>query len=1305
VETIQADTATRVTPTRRGVGRVRGTVSGLALTLAVLTVGSVLVAGVAPAAAQAADDATLGPSPVAYGGTAVGTTVARNVTVTNDGNGTLNVTGVAVTGADAGAFAVTPGANGSTLASGESLNATVAYTPTDTGGDNASLNVSFGDGSHAAVSLSGTGTEATLSGTVTDFGAGVENATVAVDGTDTATTTDADGTYAVTVTESSVALTVYHEFVGGTNATVTPTVSVSGDTTRDIAFDQPTPADLPGDGSADDPYEISTVRELRATEDDLDANYTLTADIDASRTVQWRARLTKVGAAGKILYNGFAPIGEYDGSFDPVTFDGTFDGNGHTISNVSTDYGLFAAIGEPGVVRNVHVVDANVTPPKDQIVADFTNLGIIARENSGTIAASHVEGRVVPENGTIKVSPGDERVFRRAGGVAGSNSRLGVIQNVSANVTVTLSSIPVGRLVFITAGGLVADNEGVIRDVAIDANVTSPYGAGGVTAFNDGVIREATVDGEVTTLGYLYDTAAPVDGVVGGVAGAHSDDGVITDVASGTGITRNSTETAGGGVVGNIGDTASINDTYVTGTVSGVASDDGQALAGPVVGRIDNWNGVVRDTYWDEETAGQATANVDGTTNLTTAEMTGPNVTVTMAGLEFFDAWLANETGYPRLAAQVPDEDGTPTAPFEVSNPYDLAAVERNRSAAYRLTDDVDASERPLHTGDGFDPVGNDTVAFTGSFDGETHTVSNLTVDRPNADGVGLFGVVEGGTVRNVTLADATVTGADGTGGLVGRSVGGNVTNVTLEGGTVTGGNRTGGVVGDATGTTVTTAAVEGGTVTGANGTGGVIGRYTRDVPSGYPTGPVTSVSVADGTVEGTTRTGGVVGSLGRVRVRNATVGGVAVSGTGAVGGAVGANDGIVTRSTVDASVDGGDGVGGAAGTNAGSVGKVAVDGSVEGDTAVGGLAGNNTGRVERAYAVAAVSGANAVGGAVGTGDGTVSGVYWDTAATGQTSSAGGSGLTTAEMTDVYAVPNMTALDFETEWALTEGYPVLAERIAGDSPAPFVVTITDTSSPARTGDPLTVDVRVENLGGFVATERLELLAVDGRVVDVWNVTLLGGGSTTATLTWTPSTPTAGPVAVAGPGSDPTANVTVDPAEALFDVALTTVSASVDAGDEIRVEYRVTNAGASAGEGPVRFTVDGRTVNVTNLTLFAGERATGAFTYRARAADAPNVTVGLETSLAGGSDAATATVSVGRFGDPLGVGNVSAPPADLDGDGRYADVDGDGSVTYADVVVLFENFDSPTVRSAPTAFDFDDDGRLSYVDIITLFDRL
>jgi hypothetical protein len=122
-------------------------------------------------------------------------------------------------------------------------------------------------------------------------------------------------------------------------------------------------------------------------------------------------------------------------------------------------------------------------------------------------------------------------------------------------------------------------------------------------------------------------------------------------------------------------------------------------------------------------------------------------------------------------------------------------------------------------------------------------------------------------------------------------------------------------------------------------------------------------------------------------------------------------------------------------------------------------------------------------------------------------------------------------------------------------------------------------------------------------------------------------------------------------------------------------------------------------------LFAGERATGAFTYRARAADAPNVTVGLGTSLAGGSDAATATVSVGRFGDPLGVGNVSAPPADLDGDGRYADVDGDGSVTYADVVVLFENFDSPTVRSAPTAFDFDDDGRLSYVDIITLFDRL
>ena len=65
----------------------------------------------------------------------------------------------------------------------------------------------------------------------------------------------------------------------------------------------------------------------------------------------------------------------------------------------------------------------------------------------------------------------------------------------------------------------------------------------------------------------------------------------------------------------------------------------------------------------------------------------------------------------------------------------------------------------------------------------------------------------------------------------------------------------------------------------------------------------------------------------------------------------------------------------------------------------------------------------------------------------------------------------------------------------------------------------------------------------------------------------------------------------------------------------------------------------------------------------------------------------------------------APPTDPNGDGLYEDVNGDGEVTYADVVDLFENFDSAAVQNNPEAFDFNGNGRLDFDDVITLFRSL
>ena len=73
-------------------------------------------------------------------------------------------------------------------------------------------------------------------------------------------------------------------------------------------------------------------------------------------------------------------------------------------------------------------------------------------------------------------------------------------------------------------------------------------------------------------------------------------------------------------------------------------------------------------------------------------------------------------------------------------------------------------------------PIGTSTRKyFEGTFDGDGHTISNLTINT-NASYVGLFGATSGATLKNVTLDNPQVqnnaTGASNTGALVGYMVG-----------------------------------------------------------------------------------------------------------------------------------------------------------------------------------------------------------------------------------------------------------------------------------------------------------------------------------------------------------------------------------------------------------------------------------------------------------------------------------------------------------------------------------------------------
>ena len=211
----------------------------------------------------------------------------------------------------------------------------------------------------------------------------------------------------------------------------------------------------------------------------------------------------------------------------------------------------------------------------------------------------------------------------------------------------------------------------------------------------------------------------------------------------------------------------------------------------------------------------------------------------------------------------------------------DLEGMNGNLSGYYVLGADVDASDTSgWNSGAGFDPIGDDTTAFTGGFDGLGHTISNLTIQRSATDYVGLFGYVNAVSIANVGLVNASIAGKDYVGALVGHQASGNMTihhgYVT---GSVTGSRWVGGMVGYfGSGSLASSYATA--TVNGGDDAGGLAGcNASGTIRESYATGAVS----------GNTRIGGLVGDNAAGTVSNSYATG-SVSGTSNVGGLAGSN-------------------------------------------------------------------------------------------------------------------------------------------------------------------------------------------------------------------------------------------------------------------------------------------------------------------------------------------------------------------------------------------------------------------------------
>lgn len=134
---------------------------------------------------------------------------------------------------------------------------------------------------------------------------------------------------------------------------------------------------------------------------------------------------------------------------------------------------------------------------------------------------------------------------------------------------------------------------------------------------------------------------------------------------------------------------------------------------------------------------------------------------------------------------------GTEEEPYLISAATDIADLSEAVNDKYpyegkffKMTDDIDLSEIENLTpiGNNFGAAGAMIKTFCGTFDGNGHTLTNLHMSYQGKEkiGVALFGVIQGATIKNLTIDNSSIQSDALTGGFVAAAMGGKVLNCHL---------------------------------------------------------------------------------------------------------------------------------------------------------------------------------------------------------------------------------------------------------------------------------------------------------------------------------------------------------------------------------------------------------------------------------------------------------------------------------------------------------------------------------------------
>lgn len=396
-----------------------------------------------------------------------------------------------------------------------------------------------------------------------------------------------------------------------------------------------------------------------------------------------------------------------------------------------------------------------------------------------------------------------------------------------------------------------------------------------------GVVRNVGVDGGAVTGGSL----------VGGLVG-YNDAGEISQAYAAVDVTAG--QNGGGGLVGFT--TGNVSDAYATGKVT-VDGEDAGGLTGGNRGTIRHaWasgavtgggsnvgglvglamDGTVENSHWDRFSSGQGdgvgVVGSNATVTHVTAVTSDPAQSAAAsyafqqgayASLDFGGTWVAFDGTRPFLRGEWQTT---------LTNAHQLQLMSLKLDAAYLLARHIDAGETGRNDGTaassnglwaqtGFMRVGTDGPRFVGSLDGRYHVIGGLTIDRPAIDGwVGLFGKTGAAVVKNLGMADVSITGTQEVGGLIGLSQGAVVSNVYVTG-RVSGTGAVGGIIGAMQGGSLGNAYAGADVSSTGPYVGGVLGGNAGSLHDVYASGSVSGPNAAGLVGYNADASGGLIGN------------------------------------------------------------------------------------------------------------------------------------------------------------------------------------------------------------------------------------------------------------------------------------------------------------------------------------------------------------------------------------------------------------------------------------------------------------